>query len=458
MARFLTAIVLALTAVQASAELSGQIDAIRRAHEIAAVSLVLVTRRGIERELSLGVVDHDSREPMTTSHYVRIGSISKMFLGLAALQLQAEGRIDLTQPVKVRLDPLPYDNPWHETHPVTLAQLLEHTSGLTDMTKKEWDFNKAASIEKAFSVDPSSRRLNWPPGLHSSYSNSGAGIAAWVMEKITHQPFELVVSEKVFVPLALTSATYALTPEVKRSLITGYDRDGVSKIPYWNMLYAAFGGVNIRVADMSRVLIMLLNAGRLDGETVFTPAQISRLSTATTTLAARTGLRYGYGLGLYHFTHKGVPFIGHGGDADGYLSYLAYSPYIGRGYFVAINAFNNPALRQVRRVIEEHLVAGVEHHEPAVFDLPLERINAITGRYRQVTRRFPGGNRSGTIEISHRDGELFTRAGDRTGKLIPVTSHHFRRSGEPYATSTIVEYEGRQWFQADEGNFELIYQ
>ena len=282
-----------------------RIENILKAHSISGASLVVVDRDRVLIDASLGYTDHETREPMTSGHYIRLGSVSKMFLGLTAVKLESQGKLDLTAPLQDILAEVPFNNPWHQSHQVTFAQLLEHTAGLTDMTKKEWDFNEPVSLEAAFLIDPSSRNLKWPPGIHSSYSNSGAGIAAHVIEQITAENFESVVAREIFIPVGLGSATYLHEPRVRQSLITGYDADGTTHIRYWNTLYRAFGGLNIHPRDMARLLQMFLNSGTLDGKQVFTPQQITRMSTPTTTLAARNGLVYGYGLGLYHFTHKG---------------------------------------------------------------------------------------------------------------------------------------------------------
>lgn len=75
-----------------------------------------------------GVADISTRRPVTARDKVRIGSITKVFVATVVLQLVAEGRVDLGAPVQRLLpEPLPA-----RFAAVTVAHLLNHTSGLPD--------------------------------------------------------------------------------------------------------------------------------------------------------------------------------------------------------------------------------------------------------------------------------------------------------------------------------------
>lgn len=436
--------------VALATDLEFQLDQIRREHHIAGLFLILADRRA-QHITTLGVTSHATNIPLTQDHYIRLGSVSKLFIGLAALRLEQSGQLDLHEPLINKTRNLPFRNPWRADHPVTFAQLMEHSAGLQDMSKPEWAMKTPLSLENAFAVDPDSRRLKWPAGLHSSYSNSGAGIAAYIIEQITKEKFEDVIQKEVFDYLGLNTATYFYDQDVKDSLITGYDTDGTTEIPYWHTLYRAFGGINIRASQMSRVLALFLNDGQLDQKLLFTSQQINRMSTPTTTISARAGLSYGYGLGLYQYHRKGIAMIGHGGDADGYLTFLGFSPVLGKGYFVVINAFNYRAMRILRNAIEDDLITEVTPlPPPAVYEMSASEINRIVGDYEEVTYRF---RRNSPLVVFNVEGKLYTRQGAREARLIPVNSRFFRRRGQPRATIAISEENGRIYFESDAGNF-----
>jgi len=429
------------------------LDSIRADSGISATALLIVSPDKVLVSETLGKLSHDSNVNFSEENYIRIGSISKLFTGLSALALENESAFKLDKPISTYLDTLPLQNKWSPKHQVTTANLLEHTAGLGDMTRKEFSFNDPVSIEKAFLVDPSSRDLRWPPGYHSVYSNSGAGIAAFVIEKVSQKPFELFTEESVFKKMGLRSATYQLSPEVKENLIAGFNTDGKTPIPYWHTLYRAFGGINIKVKEMSTVLKMLLNKGKVDGKVVFSEEIIHRLETPQTSLAAQSGLEYGYGLGLYHFNVEAFSFIGHGGDADGYLSYLAYSRDLGVGYFLLINAFNHQAQNQMRNKIESTLIEGARGKPlPTHYTLSKSRIDELVGKYQNTTSRF-ARSQSQSLVLHAENGLLYTVYNSRKRQLIPVNEYHFRRQGEPVATIAIVKSGSNTVLQGDIGNF-----
>jgi CubicO group peptidase (beta-lactamase class C family) len=440
---------LSLSSARAN-DLESQLDTLRQANKIAGLYLV-TAQDGRLSSLSLGVADHATAEPFTENHYVRLGSVSKLFLGLAALRLQKKGEIQLDRPLAEYIRELPFTNQWQATHPVTLAQLIEHSAGLTDMSRPEWDIKQAMTLQEAFSVDPNSRDLQWPPGLHSSYSNSGAGIASHVLEQAIQQPFEVTIQKEVFDYLGLTTATYFPADEVRESLITGYNTDGITEIPYWHTLYRAFGGINIQAKELRRLLAFFINGGQLDGNQLFSVLQMNRMYHPTTTVAARSGLTYGYGLGLYQYSRGSVPLIGHGGDADGYLAHIGFSPSSKKGYIVVINAFNHKAMRRIRQLIEESLLTrDMRRGPPPVYAMSRSEVNDVLGQYTEATYRFRS---QGPLEIFEKEDLLFTRLGSRISQLIPVSSIHFRRKNEPVATIAVIREIGMTYFQSDDGNY-----
>ncbi len=377
-----------------------------------------------------------------------------MFVGLALLQLRKKHPVTLDTPMTEIVEFTPYENRWEDKYPLSLAHLMEHTAGITDMSRKEFSYEESLSLLDAFQVDPESRRQKWQPGFHHSYSNSGSGIAAYAIEQISGLQFEDFVETEVFEPIGLDSATYHPPSESSLNLTAGYDKDGITPIPYWHTLYRAFGGINIKPIEMAILIRMYLNNGRINTKQVFSAGEIRRMETPETTLAAKSGLTHGYGLGLYHFIHDGFQFIGHGGDADGYLSYLAYSRELNLGYFVSFNAFNNSAMRQIRNTIQDRLIEDKTKPErPKNYSLSSSRQKQIQGNYSAVTFRFGKQPADHQLQIIIRDKKLFTRYRNRDRELIPVTSSHFRRRNEPVATIAIVEKDDTVYFQGDLGNF-----
>ncbi len=438
-------------------QLEKQLDDIRQKHDVPAVGLVIVSPRDTVISRVWGVADVAQEKAATEETMFRIGSVTKAFTSLTFLALHEKELLPIDLVLDSSLGLLPFQNKWEKTNPITIDMLLEHTAGFSDMSKPEWDYSdqKPLKLEDAFLIDPNSRTTKWAPGIHSSYTNSGAGIAAWAAERKLKQPFEELMQAHVFTPLGMHSATLFKTQDVENHLATGYQADGRTIIGYWNMIYRPFGAMNVRLADMQPFLQLLLNRGRHGDKRLLSEAAIKRMETPHTTAAAKSGLEFGYGLGNYQWYRDGYLFHGHGGDGDGYLAHYGYSTELGLGYFVVINAFNHRPLREMRRTIEDFILDGrKKRHRPEVYSLSQEQINGVLGTYHQATQRF-GAGKAKTLRVLENKNRLYTqRDGGRRLPLIPVAPGQFRRPHEPGATIAIVTLGDIVVLQGDLGNFE----
>ncbi|WP_455235029.1 serine hydrolase domain-containing protein [Thiogranum longum] len=441
------------------------IDRLRREHRVPSVALTLVSGNGTIWSGATGYADLETRKPATADTLYRIGSITKAFTSLAVLLAVEQGQLSLDDTLDELAPDAPLNNRWAEEHPVQIAHLLEHSAGLLDITKAEFDHNDPgpSTLEQGLAVGAEARVCLWPPGLHASYSNAGAGLAAYALEQVTRQRYETFVEERLFVPLGMNNAGFYLDRATQEKLATGYDADGKSVIPYWHMVLRPFGAINATPRDMASLVQLLLTRGTLNGKTLLSPSSIERMETPRTTLAAQSGLEYGYGLGNYQFVYRGFLFHGHGGDGDGYLSHYAYSRDLGLGYFVVINAFNSRALRVIRQRIQDFLIQDRKGPAPPpVASIGPKQLLALTGRYQAETWRFPwdhGNTPPGNdrLDVILQDGRLYTiGAGRDQRELLPVNRHHFRRTHEPVATIAFVEHDGELYLQGDFGNYRRI--
>ncbi|MEM9183965.1 MAG: serine hydrolase domain-containing protein, partial [Pseudomonadota bacterium] len=417
-------------------ELKDDLDQLRKDAGVAGALVMIVDKDGIRHAAGLGVTHWDQPEPMHPDVWIRIGSITKAFVGMAFVRLEGEGELSLTDTLAALNADRWVQNPWAQQHPVTIAQLLEHSAGLTDMVREEWDHNVPLPLTEALKVAPESRRLKWPPGVHSSYSNSGAGVAAAAMEEHLKRDFESYLTDQVLRPLGMDEATFSAA--VKPELIGGYDRDGKTPIRYWHMLYRPFGALNLPFAELSRWLRLMLGEGVLDGKRHYTAEQLRRMENPATTAAAGGGLVFGYGLGNYHQVHRGFVFHGHGGDADGYLTHCAYNRDAGLGFCVLINAFQGSTLRAMRRRVMDFVVDGLTPSYTPGVPQPMAHLESLTGRYTQVTQRFPGSRARPSLEVTLRDGRLMLVRSSGEQHLVPLSRWHFRRRFEPVATTAFI--------------------
>jgi CubicO group peptidase (beta-lactamase class C family) len=382
----------------------------------------------------------------------RWGSITKTFTALAALALAREHELPLDTPLTSLIAPGAYVNPWADTRPVRLLQLLELSGGFADLSGPEFNDNEPRPLADALARNASRRVVLWPPGLQHSYSNVPPGLTAAVIEQRSGQTFGRYLTDQVWKPLGMDSATL----EPVAGLPGGYQADGRTPIPYWHMTFKAFGAMNASLADLARFAEILLNDGRWQGRQVLPAETVERLTTPFSTLGARHGLAVSYAAGAYGWVRGGHLFWGHGGDADGYLSRYGLLRDHGRGYVLIINTDNPPLMDSLRRLLEDALIAELPTHpEPSAAAVDL---SAYPGSYYPAStrfdrRRWAEGELPG-ITVSREDDGLVFERGSRHTRLIPVGPGRFRRPGDPAVTVVFArDPDGALHMQGELGNY-----
>ncbi len=440
--------------------LIADLETMRIRNDVPAVGIAIVEKDS-EWSTALGVMDVATGETADADTVFRIGSITKVFTSAAVLIAAEQGHLDLDDPIRRIAPDAPFENPWASTRPVTFEQLLEHTAGLYDIRLREFMVSDPTpmTLEQSLAFDQRSRVLQWPPGMHSSYSNAGAGLAAYALEHATGMKYEDFVRERIFEPLDMRHAGFFVDDYTRENLATGYQGDGQTVIPYWHVIFRPFGGINASPKDMASFVRMLVNRGQYSDRRVLSTASISRMEQPRTTLAARSGLSYGYGLGSYAYMIRGIRFQGHGGDGDGFLSRFGYISDAGVGYFLVINSANGGALNRMKRRIERYLSRGLDVPESIkAKKISPELLQSYAGIYKPQTVRFRLSHHMVNLRSSLRiaiDGDALLAIDGRgeNDRLIPVSDQHFRRDFEPLATTAFIEDAGVVYLQGPMGNF-----
>ena len=442
-------------------QLIAELDSIRAEHGVAGFGLTVVTGRAGMKSGSGGLADRERKTAVTADTLFRIGSITKTFNALAIMLLVEEGRLDLQTPVREIVEEPPFENPWEETHPLRVVHLLEHSSGLLDLTREEFDHNTPfPTLEAAFAWRPQARRVQWPPGWHHVYSNANAGLAGLVIERVSGQDYALFISERLLRPLGMRTASLVDDEPTRGRLARGYDTDGKTPIPYWHMIFPPLGAINATPPEMATLLELFLRRGEVGNDRLLTTASIARMEQPASTLAASGGLAFGYGAGLDQWLHEGLLWYGHGGDGDGYLSRFGYSRTIDAGYFLTINAFNYKAMYPMRARVQQYLKQGLSVSEPEPADVSPSTLQALTGVYTAVTRRFEWKSTdemdADRLEVVVEDGTLYTKSENGRRPLVPVTTRLFRRAEQPVATIAFIERDGDIFLQGEFGNYRRV--
>ena len=436
-------------------QLSEELEQIRQRFGIGAMAYVLVEGEKTVLQAGHGHYSLAGERKITPQSLFRVGSLTKLVTGLSLQMLAAQGRIDLDAPIKRYLPGIPLDNPW--STPVTLNMVLEHSAGLQDLTSEEFNYPVPLSLTDAFKVSPDARKVLWQPGLHHSYSNVGAGYAGAVLEKVTGTGWDQWVQQNILLPLNMETSGTLYSDSVQQRLVTGYDTDRKTPIPYWHTLFRPFGALNTTAEEFSQLLKLMINRGTVDGKRLLTANQIEAMEAPRSTIAATYGHRYGYGAGVYRYYRDGQLLLGHGGDGDGYLAHFAYNPDSQRGFFVVTNAFHHPSLRALRKPLESWVVAPLNKRPAAEAKLTEAELEALTGRYQAVTNRFQGrSHQPEEIDVQREGQRLYYETNSRRKELIAVSSTRFREKNEGDASHIFLHQQNDMYWQSDVGNYRRI--
>ncbi|HEY0696800.1 MAG TPA: serine hydrolase domain-containing protein [Micromonospora sp.] len=268
-----------------------------------------------------GVADLRSRGPVPADARFRIGSVTKVFTAAMVLQLAAEQRVDLATPVQRYLPGLlPPDYP-----PVTVRQLLNHTSGLPSPTVPgdlEWwlahryDRWTAEQIVRLGLENP----REFEPGTRQHYTNMGFIVAGLLIERVTGHSYAHELDRRIVRPLGLRGTSAPLpSPAIAGPHAHGYQavtRDGRTElvdVTNWSQSFTpASGNLISTLADLDIFLDALLGgrvvpAGQL--AEMFTVPAVEDVAGGPATYSAglqayrlpdgrtlwiKTGSRYGY--------------------------------------------------------------------------------------------------------------------------------------------------------------------
>ena len=391
-----------------------------------------------------GLADIASKRPIACDTEFRVGSISKTFVALALLKLQEEGKISLEARLHDLAPEIPLNNPWESTHPVRVVNLLEHTAGFDDMETAEvynahdpYDY----PLLKVFQRFREPQNVRWPPDTRSSYSNPGYGIAGYLIEKVTGQPYDKYIRETFFQPLGMANADYRFTDANKPLLASGYDGHSQTPVGYPFIYLRPAGDLKASPGELAKLVQFLLRRGKSTDTQLLSPDSISRMELPKTALAAQHGLRLGYGLANYTDVSGGVITHGHDGGIDGFISTYRYMPEQNWGYVVLLNsAGSGEALETINRLAAEFLSHDFpKPYKPVLASSPAE-LQTFVGFYAQRAPRSQMlsflDSVAGGIRIRLIDGRL-TRSSlfGKPQTLLAAGKNLFRGENEPEGTT-----------------------
>ncbi len=282
---------------------------------------------------SYGMADRERAVPLTTQTVMNLGSIAKTAIGVSMMRLVSEGKLDLDADIN-RYLPFRVVNPHQPQARITLRHLATHTSSITDRR----DFYASlyrpvgepkptleALLRSYLVVGGADYRaenfLTVAPGASRDYSNLGATLAAFIVERVAGESFDIHTRRVIFDPLGMRTASWRwpVGADVAHSQLYVQDSTGTSRYAPYELASYPDGGMQMSVEDLAVYFAALLNGGKFRETRIIESAalaEMQRFQWTATSKPADFELKDGNS-GLFWRTKFSGRRIGHGGNDPG---------------------------------------------------------------------------------------------------------------------------------------------
>lgn len=305
----------------------------------------------------------------------RPGSVSKLFTWTAVMQQVEAGKLDLDADVNRYLD---FKVPPFQGKPVTIRNLLTHTPGF-DETSKDVVAHDPKGVPP---LGPFLKRVLparvYPPGEVPAYSNYGASLAGYIVQRVSGLSFDDYVDQRIFAPLGMKNSSFRqpLPAALQPDMATAYVTASAPGTPYETVALAPAGSLAATGADMAKFMIAHLQDGELNGQRILQPATARMMhSLPYTTIGPNLDRML---LGFYQIDRNGHRIIGHMGDTQAFHSYLQLFPDDHVGIFLSLDGLGREAAAgPIRGALFEQFA---DRYFPAASPPAGTRLDAATAR------------------------------------------------------------------------------
>jgi CubicO group peptidase (beta-lactamase class C family) len=291
--------------------LDGMVPYALKAGDMAGAVVVVVKDGTVLLQKGYGYADVSKKLRMDPEQtMVRIGSTSKLFTWTAVMQLVEQGKLDLDRNINDYLD---FTIPNDFGKPVTLRDLMNHRGGFEEGLKDIlWTNPHGVPSTEAYLKDHK-RPMLFAPGEVPAYSNYGAALAGYIVERISKEPYERYIERHILVPLGMTHTSFdqPLPERFAGAVSKGYRTASSPPGPYELIVTRPAGSGTTTAADMSRFMLAHLQDGHVGDAEILQADTAKRMhSPSEQDPAGFATMAHGF----FRESHNGRTVIGHGGD------------------------------------------------------------------------------------------------------------------------------------------------
>lgn len=418
-------------------QLEKLIDDQIKAGMITGVTVAIVHGDEVVYIKGFGLADKRTKRAAKPDTIYRVGSISKLFTAVGAMQLAEQGKLDIDKPVTDYDPQFSIVNPFND-EPVTARQLMCHRSSLIRESPIGSYFDDAdPGIEATVrSIRPCV--LVYPPNTKNKYSNVGPTVVGLMIEKITGEDFATYQRKHVLGPLGMTSSAWRINDALRGRLSTAYMRraqeDGSFKefeAPKFELGTLPAGNLYSTAEDLAKFAICLMANGKLDDGKLVNAGTLKEMFRPQLTSSSNN-----FGLGFFAGRFNRFRTVSHSGAVYGFSSSFVTIP----NQKLAVIVLNNDDINMgpVRKISNTALKLLLEATTDADIPDPAPTMKMTKKQLAPFAGEFAAETYWATIEPG--DGALIATISGQRNSLRPIGEHRFEAFGR-LAYETFFEFE-----------------
>jgi len=332
-----------------------------------------------------GYADVKKKTPVSAdSTLFRIGSISKTFTWTAVMQLVEQGKIDLDRDVNDYID---FKIPATFGKPLTMKHLLTHTPGFEEVIKDLFVADSSQIVPLKRWLPTHLPKQIYPPGTTPAYSNYGATLAGYIVERVSGEPFDDYIDRHILQPLQMPSSTFRqpLPVALKPRMSQGYQKASDSAKAFEIVAAWPAGSVAATAENMNHWMIAHLHDGAYGDAHILKPETAREMHAQLfTVLPTLPGMAHGF----YEEPRNGHRIVGHGGDTQWFHSDMHLLLDDDVGFFVSYNSAGNGKGTGRTELFHAFMDRYFPYAPPAAQPVATQLTDAksVTGSYRSSRR------------------------------------------------------------------------
>ena len=397
-----------------------------RENKIQGLSIALVEGQTIVWAEGFGYADVANQIKATPDTLYRIGSITKLFNAVAALQWVERGPLDLDRPIQDYLPDFAIRSRFTPQPTFTARQLMTHHAGLPADYLRGWNSEEPIRYVRQQLKD---EYVAYPPDTLSAYSNLGATVLGHVVETLAGMPYADWLKSRVLSPMGMERSYVAARLKPDANLAQPYDEDG-KPADYLVIRDIPAGGMVSNVVELGHFMRTVFNQGRSPtGQTLLRPetlADMMRRQNPAVPLDFDDAMGLGWAIDP-SWPEPAGPLLWHGGSDGHFNAQLAVLPQQRLGVVVLANSAGAlPAVMEVAKAALQALLqakTGIappperDVRQPPEVALSAQQLQPYTGAYETLF---------GFVEVRREGQRLWGQSGSDRLKLVPIGENEFR--------------------------------